>query len=324
MKEEITEAMTSKNTAYINSQLVTPADIITNYVTMSRGGVTTRETPVEENIDNAILGITLVYEIESFPDSISVDWQLFPDSVQNIEASAVDPHGAFTIMLTPGKNNLKWKSRLVGYKVPAIEAIEVEKRAQPLVSILLWLCIFPVAIFQAVNKRKFVVRRWILIVLVLGFISYPFLRYQVNLPFISQGKPSTERAGTILNDLLTNVYRAFDRRNEEDVYDRLALSVSGNQLTEIYMQNRQSMALENRGGAKANVDDVNIQELYDINRQKNGGYVADTRWTVRGSVNHFGHTHYRQNQYRALVSFGIVDEIWKINNIEITDTRRLY
>ena len=164
----------------------------------------------------------------------------------------------------------------------------------------------------------------IAVAIVLGLFVYPFLRERMNFPFMIQGKPSSEKAGVILNDLLSNVYRAFDRRNESDVYDRLSLSVTSDQLTSIYMQNRQSMALENRGGARANIDDVNIQEVYDIKRDENGGYIADTRWTVGGSVNHFGHTHYRQNQYRALVSFGIYDENWKIRNIELLDTRRLY
>jgi hypothetical protein len=160
--------------------------------------------------------------------------------------------------------------------------------------------------------------------LVLGFVSYPFVRFQLDIPFVRNGKPSYEKAELIVNDLLTNVYRAFDRRNEDDVYDRLELSVSNEQLTDIYLQNRQSMALENRGGARANVDEVNVQELFDIERDKNGGYIADAKWTVRGSVNHFGHTHYRQNQYRANVSFVVDNNNWKINNIEILDTRRLY
>ena len=137
-------------------------------------------------------------------------------------------------------------------------------------------------------------------------------------------KPSQERSAEILNKLLSNTYRAFDRRNENDVYDLLAISVYGDQLSQIYMQNRQSMALENRGGARARVDEVKIGELREIKRLKENGYVADTRWTVRGSVNHFGHTHYRQNQYRALISFGVVEDSWKIHNIEILDTRRLY
>lgn len=324
IKKGIQEAITSTDTTYINNQLVTPTDVITNFVTLSRGGVVTRGTPVEENVDEAILGITLIYEIESFPDSIFVNWQLFPDTVQSIEASAVDPHGAFTTMLSPGANTIQWKSRLVGYKVPAIEAIVVKKQPQALISFLLWLGLVLFIVYQAVYKRVVLIKPWITIVLVLSFIFYPFVRFQMNLPFMTQVKPSQEMASLIVNDLLTNVYRAFDRRNENDVYDRLALSVSNNQLSEIYMQNRQSMALENRGGARANVDDVNIQKMYTIHRDKNGGYVADTQWTVRGSVNHFGHTHYRQNQYRALVSFGIDQETWKIENIEILDTRRLY
>ncbi len=64
--------------------------------------------------------------------------------------------------------------------------------------------------------------------------------------------------------------------------------------------------------------------IIDLDRNEEGGYIADAKWTVRGSVNHFGHTHYRQNQYRALVSFIIDNGNWKINNIEILDARRLY
>ena len=324
IKKEIQEAVTSANTIYVDNQILTPADRITKFVTLGRGGVATRETPMEENLEDAIMGITLIYDIEAYPDSIFINWQLFPDSVQFIEASAVDPHGAFTVMLSPDENDLRWKSRLAGYQVPAIEAIEVENRPQPLISFLLWMGILLFVIVQVIYTKTIDIQQWIIIVLVLGFISYPFVRFQVNIPFLPHGKPSSERASVILNDVLTNVYRAFDRRNENDVYDRLAISVSGNQLTEIYLQNRQSMELENRGGARANVDDVKIQELSNIKRHKDRGYVADTRWTVRGSVNHFGHTHYRQNQYRALVSFGIDNENWKINNIEIVDSRRLY
>ena len=42
-----------------------------------------------------------------------------------------------------------------------------------------------------------------------------------------QWTPSGERASAILEGLLTNVYRAFDVRDESRVYDRLAVSVSG-------------------------------------------------------------------------------------------------
>ena len=127
-----------------------------------------------------------------------------------------------------------------------------------------------------------------------------------------------------MKDLLTNVYLAFDRRIEDQVYDRLSLSVAGDQLADIYMQNRQSMAMESRGGARAKVDEVNIQEVYEVTRDEEEGFVADVLWTVKGSVNHFGHTHYRQNQYRALVTFVNDNETWKISSIETIEEKRNY
>lgn len=324
IKEAIQDSVSLNNTIYVNKLLVRPAEIITNFVTLSRGGVATRENPVDESLNEAIIGMTFIYDVEAFPDSIMMEWGLFPDSLSFIEASAVDPHGAFTTVLSPEASTLRWKSRLEGFRVPAIEVITVEKPALPLISVILWTILLLLLIYWAFSRSKFILKPLVMTLLILGFLCYPFFRIKADLPFISQGKPSPEKTAVIMNDLLSNVYRAFDRRDESDVYDRLSISVSGDQLTDIFMQNRQSMALENRGGARASVDEVRIQELKDIERQKDQTYIADTRWTVRGSVNHFGHTHYRQNQYRALVSFGIEGDTWKINNIEIIDTRRLF
>ena len=60
---------------------------------------------------------------------------------------------------------------------------------------------------------------------------------------------SAEDATSVTAALLHNVYRAFDRRDESVVYDRLAQSAAGNLLNEIYLKTRQSVELENQGGA---------------------------------------------------------------------------
>ena len=46
-------------------------------------------------------------------------------------------------------------------------------------------------------------------------------------------------------------------------------------------------------------------------------------WKVSGSVNHFGHVHYRQNRYDAALDLIAVDGSWKIRGIELLDERRL-
>ena len=152
---------------------------------------------------------------------------------------------------------------------------------------------------------------------------YPFVSFPVTLPWISQWTPSNERTAIILEDLFTNVYRAFDVRDEDRVYDRLAMSVTGNQLSQIYLENRKALEFENRGGARANVDEVDILSVNRVEKSPDNGFVADVRWTVSGSVSHFGHTHYRRNQYHALVTFVIDGGSWKIRNIELIDEIRL-
>ena len=54
-----------------------------------------------------------------------------------------------------------------------------------------------------------------------------------------------------------------------------------------------------------------------------GGLRADLSWTVSGSVNHFGHVHYRQNSYTAELHLQAVDGEWKIRDIEVLEERRV-
>jgi hypothetical protein len=324
LKSAVTRDILENTVIRINGSQVDPGDMNVNFVHLSRGGVSIREQPIEESVSDGILGITIIYDTETLPDSIDMHWTIFTDSVRMVEASIVDAHGAFTKVLTPDDMEIQWKNRLAGYRVPVIEAIEVEPYPLPLLSLVFITGIIIAVLLMLLRRKQIRYVKVIAGILVAGFIMYPFVRTNASVPVISDWVPSKERTGTLLNELLTNVYRAFDRREENAVYDRLTLSVTGGQLTDIYLQNRQVMALENRGGARAKVDEVNILEVFEVNRAEDQGIVADAMWTVRGSVNHFGHTHYRQNQYRALVTF--VDEagIWKISAIEPIEEVRVY
>ena len=61
--------------------------------------------------------------------------------------------------------------------------------------------------------------------------------------------------------MLKSIYRSFDFREEEDVYDRLATSVSGDLLSDIYLQNRKSMVVTQAGGVQARVKEVKILDV---------------------------------------------------------------
>ncbi len=323
VKVGILNKVRNANPIFIDGQKKQPVLTRADFVTLGPAGVTVRAKPVQESLDNGIVGITLVYETSEMADEIKINWRLFSENVHKIEATTTDPFGGATMILSPEDNVLHWKSRLSGYRVPVITEISVEKRRLPVISLLLFSVVSILMILSIRRKKLLLSRPLLLGVIALGFVLYPFFSFPVDFPFVSQWKPSTERMSTILDGLLTNVYRAFDVRDEDRVYDRLAMSVMGDQLARIYLQNRQSLEFENRGGARANVDEVNILAINGVNRSEDDGFVADAVWTVSGSVSHFGHTHYRRNKNHALVTFVMDDDSWKIKNIELLDEKRL-
>jgi hypothetical protein len=131
-------------------------------------------------------------------------------------------------------------------------------------------------------------------------------------------------AVVILNGLLKNIYRSFDFREEEDVYDRLATSVSGDLLENIYLQNRKSLVVTQAGGARARVKAVEILEV-GVNPLENHplGRLFHARWTATGKVGHWGHIHTRKNQYEANIFVEPVSGAWKITGLELLEEKRI-
>ena len=138
------------------------------------------------------------------------------------------------------------------------------------------------------------------------------------------GEIDDERAVTLLQTLLKNVYRSFDFHDEEDVYDKLALSVSGDLLTEIYLQNRRSMAIQQAGGAQAKIKEILVEKVSAKRIDGDGlSYALHGRWTALGRVGHWGHVHQRKNRYEAVITVAAQEGVWKITGLELMDEQRI-
>jgi hypothetical protein len=135
---------------------------------------------------------------------------------------------------------------------------------------------------------------------------------------------STEDGHVVLDSLMKNVYRAFDFRDEEDVYDKLAICVSGELLADLYLQQRQSLVVEQAGGAQAKVKEVVIEDVgVSKSIQHDGALDLRAQWTALGQVGHWGHVHSRQNRYDAIVTIKPVDGAWKITRLDLLEERRI-
>ena len=154
--------------------------------------------------------------------------------------------------------------------------------------------------------------------------TYPLARVSMTWPAAIAGELQPEQARELLQVLLKNVYRAFDFREEEDVYDKLAMSVNGKLLADLYLQNRRSFSIQQAGGAQAKIQSVEIQDaVAERLDDRPLAYAIRGNWAAQGTVGHWGHVHTRRNQYDAVVTVEAIDGAWKITDLEVLEERRV-
>jgi hypothetical protein len=115
--------------------------------------------------------------------------------------------------------------------------------------------------------------------------------------------PDTGQAVAIFEPLHANIYRAFDYVQPSEIYDALERSVDGALLDALYNDIYRGLILQEEGGALSRVQRVDSLgvEVESIGLLADGrpGFTLQHHWRVTGAVFHWGHSHYRTNEYRA-------------------------
>ena len=120
--------------------------------------------------------------------------------------------------------------------------------------------------------------------------------------------------------LLLQVYTAFGRSDEAEIYDTLATVADGAALETLYLQRVGAMA----GGGL----DQSDQTIHEMNmtglelRRRGETLLMDAEWEVIGVVGHNEHQHVRGNTYRADLTIAPADGAWKITGFELREVDR--
>jgi len=327
------EFLMTKNQVLIDGQPGKPILDRTAFVKYNFWGSQFLTQPERLPIQTSMLGVIFTYLTgEDLPGEVTVDWELFSDRVKQVPTSATDPAGPFPSNVTPGDTIFRWTNYLKTYTPPQVVQIDVSdylaKWSVPLGTALCLVGLIPVGWqirSRSRDSRPVTPLLGVAAVLVVGsLLLYPYLHVAVSAPAAVAPPLTVEQSGELLHSLLKNVYRAFDFREEEDVYDKLALSASGDLLEEVYLQNRKSFAVARAGGAQAKVQEIDILDVIPQRMEgRSMGYAFRSRWTAMGTVGHWGHIHMRKNQYEADITIEAVDGAWKITGLELLEEKRI-
>ena len=274
------------------------------------------------DVIQATLGVIFVYPVDSLPEEVTVTWELFNDRIPVVPSSSSDEAGSLPYLLSEGDNVLRWTNFLTNPKGAGM----VEVAAPP--SGRVW---FILIALGAVTVLAMTIRRhWLALRHPLTLPLRPAIVLVATTVVAIIAIPRAVRAGIsdaqaqeVLGGLLRNVYRAFDYREEDRIYDTLERSAAGNLLTDIYLETRRSLELANQGGARARVKEIDILNGDYSPLTGRRGFVGTLRWNVMGSVGHWGHIHQRTNQYEARLTVEVVDEQWKITGLELLEEKRI-
>ncbi len=294
-----------------------------DFMTVDPTGALPRSTPVPEEAATAVVGVVVAYPTPGMPEEVRLAWEPFPEAVGELPVTFIDPENTSSTSLT-GASAVMWENALVEDPIPSVSAVEVEPVRVPIPWLSLPLLVLAALLFARGLRdgRRGPSLALSRVVLAAALAVGPMVQGALAVPGSAGRVPSERQARRILSGLLPNVYRALEYRQEEAIYDRLAVSVTGETLTDVYLEQRRALEMEERGGAQARVETVEVQTAGEIEGEGEGFSVRG-QWTVGGMVTHFGHRHFRQNRYDARVGIEPVDGTWKIRSIDVLEQERV-
>jgi hypothetical protein len=323
LKRRVGEFLRDRQPVVIDGEVIEPELARINFLERTLTASQVIDPPVALDINAATLGVIFVYPtVEPLPQNVTMHWDMFSEKMPVVPVASVDQAGSLPSLLEPDYAVLEWQNFLRFPELPTLEAV-----AAP----------------PSVLEKAVAWGRWLVLAAVLYLLwrvwsrrddanasklkpaaALSILGGLAGLSFwVGPGLTlSQDYARDVVGSLLHNVYRAFDFRAEEDVYDVLRQSVSGDLLTDIYLETRRGLVLENQGGARAKVKEVELVEL-EARNGEDGGMLASVIWEVGGSVGHWGHLHARRNRYQAELDVRPVDGQWKLVSLEVLEEERL-
>ncbi|TDJ43575.1 MAG: hypothetical protein E2O50_04450 [Gammaproteobacteria bacterium] len=322
LKRKVGEFLRTHHKVLIDGEVIEPELARINFLERTLKTSKVIDPPVDLDINAAILGVIFVYPtVEPLPQKVTMEWDLFNDKIQLVPASSVDQAGPLPTFLEPDFATLEWQNFLQNPELPTLTELRAPpSETQVMASYLRWVMLALTAwlFWRWLVQGKSGASRMQPGVTAMSALVLMAINFWLG----SAVRLSNEASAELVGGVLHNVYRAFDFRDESQIYDVLDQTVAGELLTEIFLETRRGLELANQGGARVKVKDIEIINLEAVSGN-DGAIEANVTWRVAGSVGHWGHLHKRQNQYEAKLTISPVAGVWKLTGMEVFSEERI-
>jgi hypothetical protein len=291
----------------------------------------TRPPPEKESIavSGTMIGFIWEFATPPSPDEIFVDWTGFISGVRSLPVRVFFGNSSETLEIASYLPKLAWKSEgRVPLPLPLAEIPEIQILPPTIVPLATMIWVLGAAAFIGLLKYR---RRpipggampWVATISVGAALTWPLVNLKIGGGAQVPEIKNSQHAEVVLTPLLRNIYRAFDRRDEEEIYDVLERSVEGELLRRLYLETIEALTLDGREGARVTISEFSVEVKDVSSAPTNSGFVAECQWTALGKVGHWGHSHTRVNRYTAKVTVSPIGSDWKMTDLTVLEARRI-
>jgi hypothetical protein len=144
-------------------------------------------------------------------------------------------------------------------------------------------------------------------------------------PFFAAYAPRGGGARLIMTKVLSDTYQALNIKDEEELYDTLATSVTGDLIGDLYLDNRRRLTAGTRQGTEVTIRGVRVLDIGEPAEvtAAEGGYSYDCRWAVVARVQHLQHVHHRRQIYSGELTLRAEEGRWKVAGVELFSEDRV-
>lgn len=331
--DRIAAFLLNQNPVRIDGKVARPVLELSSYVRHGLQGIELLAPMQRLELATAHVGVILTCSTDGLPQQVSIDWTLFSDHVRRVPVMTTDPAGARVSYVTPQTAEHTWSNFLKHDQLPSVQRVSLSDTHGefriPIGTLLCVLAMLPVGweIYKRKTRGRAAIGPGVLVILLTSGAMFSWNyspAFSITRPVSLATTPGEGQSAMLLQSLLKNIYLALNSRVQQDVFDKLALTVSDELLERLYLQHRQSFAVPREDGSTARIKQVTVQAA-SARQVENDSLVYEIhgQWSAVGTLGRWGDVLIRQNVYDARVTVAAVDGSWQVTGWELLEERQV-
>ncbi|WP_444889759.1 hypothetical protein [Microbulbifer sp. DLAB2-AA] len=308
-----------KNPTSINQTLVEPISTETVFLKANDTGFTTIGEHERIEIGSLLIGYREKYHVKELPQSVTIDWNLFTESIKSVPTLIQDPAGPFPTHVMPDFPDIQWRNYLYDYRAPNSDPIPIENTIAAIPMAVLFSFCFAVFFILTLRSKKVETKNkhpilFYGIVIICAVPIYYTLPSELRIPL--PGTINKQEIKEITETILDRLSAAYEEPQSEKLNDQLANLVSSEQfdftvanLSQVY----QPLTNSGNKGSIRSIRDLEIEHADQMVLNGNKTFRIVGKWHSMIEDYSWGHMEQLPRETRASIEITQSDKYWKIS-----------